>query len=45
MHYKLNNDLLNKNITFKFITSASPKLLNMNQDHPSKNAVSLVKSL
>ena len=24
---------------FKFITSASPKLLNLNQDHPSKKAV------
>ena len=45
LNYKLNNNLLNKNINFMFITSASPKLLNLNQDHPSKNAVSLVKSL
>ena len=30
---------------FKFVTSASPKLLNFNQDHPSKKAVFLVKSL
>ena len=30
---------------FKFAPSASPKLLNLNQDHPSKKAVFLVKSL
>ena len=30
---------------FKFASSASPKLLNLNQDHPSKKAVFLVKSL
>ena len=30
---------------FKFVASASPKLLNLNQDHPSKKAVFLVKSL
>ena len=30
---------------FKAIPSASPKLLNLNQDHPSKKVVSLVKSL
>ena len=30
---------------FKFLPSASPKLLNLNQDHPSKKAVFLVKSL
>ena len=30
---------------FKFVSSASPKLLNLNQDHPSKKAVFLVKSL
>ena len=30
---------------FKFVPSASPKLLNLNQDHPSKKAVFLVKSL
>ena len=30
---------------FKFVPSASPKLLNLNQDHPSKNAIFLVKSL
>ena len=29
---------------FKFAPSASPKLLNFNQDHPSKKAVFLVKS-
>ena len=29
----------------KFIPSVSPKLLNPNQDHPSKKADSLVKSL
>ena len=29
----------------KFVPSASPKLLNLNQDHPSKKAVFLVKSL
>ena len=28
-----------------FVPSASPKLLNLNQDHPSKKAVFLVKSL
>ena len=31
--------------TFKFVPSASPKLLNLNQDHPSKKAIFLVKSL
>ena len=30
---------------FKFVPSASPKLLNLNQDHPSKKVVFLVKSL
>ena len=30
---------------FKFVSSASPKLLNLNQDHLSKKAVFLVKSL
>ena len=30
---------------FKFVPSASPKLLNLNQDHPSKKAVFWVKSL
>ena len=30
---------------FKFVPSASPKLLNMNQDHPSKKTIFLVKSL
>ena len=30
---------------FKAIPSASPKLLNFNQDHPSKKVVFLVKSL
>ena len=30
---------------FKFVASASPKLLNLNQDHPSKKAVFLVKSI
>ena len=30
---------------FKFVSSASPKLLNLNQDHSSKKAVFLVKSL
>ena len=30
---------------FKFVPSSSPKLLNLNQDHPSKKAVFLVKSL
>ena len=29
----------------KFVPSASPELLNLNQDHPSKKAVFLVKSL
>ena len=29
----------------KFVPSASPKLLNLNQDHHSKKAVFLVKSL
>ena len=28
-----------------FVPSASPKLVSLNQDHPSKKAVSLVKSL
>ena len=30
---------------FKFLLSASPKLLNLDQDHPSKKAIFLVKSL
>ena len=30
---------------FKFVPSASPKLLNLNQDHASKKAIFLVKSL
>ena len=30
---------------FKFVPSASPKLLNLNQDHTSKKAIFLVKSL
>ena len=30
---------------FKFEPGASPKLLNFNQDHPSRKAVFLVKSL
>ena len=30
---------------FKSVASASPRLLNLNQDHPSKKAVFLVKSL
>ena len=30
---------------FKFVPSASPKLLNLNQDHLSKKAIFLVKSL
>ena len=30
---------------FKFVPSASLKLLNLNQDHPSKKAIFLVKSL
>ena len=30
---------------FKFVTGASYKFLNLNQDHPSKKAVFLVKSL
>ena len=30
---------------FKYVPSPSRKLLNLNQDHPSKNAVFLVKSL
>ena len=30
---------------FKFVPSASPKLLNLNQDQPSKKAIFLVKSL
>ena len=30
---------------FKFVPGASPKLLNLNQDHPSKKAIFLVKSL
>ena len=29
----------------KFALSARPKLLNLNQDHPSKKAIFLVKSL
>ena len=28
-----------------FVPSASPKLLNLNQDHPSRKATFLVKSL
>ena len=30
---------------FKFVPIASPKLLNLNQDHPSKKAIFLIKSL
>ena len=30
---------------FKFVPSASSKLLNLNQDHPSKKAIFLFKSL
>ena len=30
---------------FKFLPSASPKLLNLNQDHPSRKAIFLNKSL
>ena len=30
---------------FKFVPSASPKLMNLNQDRSSKKAISLVKSL
>ena len=30
---------------FKFVSGASPKLLNLNQDHLSKKAIFLVKSL
>ena len=30
---------------FTFVPSASPKLLNLNQEHPSKKAAFLVKSL
>ena len=30
---------------FKFAPSVSSKLLNLNQDHPSKKAIFLVKSL
>ena len=30
---------------FKFVPSASPKLLNLNQDYPSKKVTFLVKSL
>ena len=30
---------------FKFLPSASPKLLKLNQDHPSKKAIFLVKFL
>ena len=30
---------------FKFAPSASPKFLNLNQDHPSKKAIFLVKFL
>ena len=30
---------------FKFVSTASPKLLNLNQDHPSKKEVFLVESL
>ena len=29
----------------KFVLSATPKLLNLNQDHPSKKAIFWVKSL
>ena len=29
----------------KFVPSTSPKLLNLNQDHPSEKAIFLVKSL
>ena len=36
-------DTLVKNV--KFVPSASPKLLNLNQDHLSKEVVFLVKSL
>ena len=32
-------------LNFNFVSSASPKLLNLNQDLPSKKAVFLVKSL
>ena len=32
-------------VYIKFVPSASPKLLNLNEDHPSKKAVFLVKSL
>ena len=31
--------------SFKFVPSASPKLLHLNQDHPSQKPVFLVKSL
>ena len=31
--------------SFKFVPIASPKLLNLNQDHPSKKVIFLVKSL
>ena len=30
---------------FKFVPCASPKVLNLNQDHPSKKAIFLFKSL
>ena len=30
---------------FKFVSSANPKLLNLNQDHPLRKAIFLVKSL
>ena len=30
---------------FKLVPSASPNILNLNQDHPSKKAIFLVKSL
>ena len=30
---------------FKLVPNTSPKLLNLNQDHPSKKAIFLVKSL
>ena len=30
---------------FKFVPSASPKLLNLNQEHPSKKVIFQVKSL
>ena len=30
---------------FKFVPSASPKSLNLNQDHSSKKAIFLVKSI